>query len=268
MTESRGWLAAINPLIKLAATFSALMLVLFARDVATPAVIIVVAGAVLLTGMRIRVRVLLLGAAVVLLVGAWTTLLFALLTRADLVADTPIVLDGWIVLRAGAVETATATALRLIAVSMLALLGSAGTSIPDLNSALVRQLRIPYCFAHGALAAAWFAPRYREDLATLRAAHHARGIIDPPGPIGFFRRATRSTIPLLAGGARYAERLSRAMDARGFGAHPTRSDRRPARVRARDLKFLLGAWALFAAVFVATALLGIARWSGEIHGFV
>lgn len=267
MTSMRGWLTTINPLMKLAATFPALVLLFFTRDLFTPAAIAVLAVAVLLTGLRIRPRTLIVGAVVVLVVGVWTTFLFALLTRADLVADTPIVLEGWITLRAGALEVGAATALRLIAVSMLALLGSAGTTIASLNSALVRQLRIPYRFAHGALAAARFAPRYRDDLITLRAAHRARGIIDPRGPVGFFRRTGRAAIPLLAGGARYAERLSLAMDARGFGAHPRRSDRHPALVRGRDLVCLLGSWVLFAAVFAAAAMLGLAQWSGEIHGY-
>lgn len=267
MTGMRGWLATVNPLMKLAATFPPLMLLFFTRDLFTPAVIASLAVILLLTGVRIRPKTLVVGAVIVALVGAWTTLLFALLTRADRVADTPIVLDGWITLHAGALSVGGATALRLVAVSMLALLGSAGTTLAGLNSSLVRQLRIPYRFAHGTMAAARFAPRYRDDLLTLRAAQQARGIIDPRGPVGFFRRSGRSVIPLLAGGARYAERLSLAMDARGFGAHPTRSDRNPAVLRARDLAFVLCLWVLFTAVFVAAGLLGVAQWSGEIHGY-
>ncbi|SJM58130.1 energy-coupling factor transporter transmembrane protein EcfT [Gulosibacter sp. 10] len=268
MTQTmRGWLTAINPLVKLAATLPPLILVFFTRDVATPASITVLALVVLLSGLRIRARTLLVGALAVLIVGAWTALLFALLVRPELVSSTPIVFDGWVTLRAGALEIGTATALRLIAVSMLALLGSAGTTIAGLSSALVRQLRIPYRFAHGALAAARFAPRYRDDLVTLRAAHRARGIIDPRGPVGFLRRSSRSAIPLLAGGARYAERLSLAMDARGFGAHPTRTDRHPVLMRRRDVVFLILFWLLLAAVFAVMAVLGLARWSGNIYGY-
>ncbi|MFV0434983.1 MAG: energy-coupling factor transporter transmembrane component T [Leucobacter sp.] len=265
-TAPRGWLTTINPLIKLAATFPALMLVLFTRDIATPAALAVIAVTALLTGVRVRPKVLLWGTVGVLLVGVWTTFLFAMLTRADLVADTPVVIDGWVTIRQGALETGAATALRLIAVSMLALLGSAGTSIAGLNSALVGQLRIPYRFAHGALAAACFAPRYREDLITLHAAHRARGIIDRRGPVGFARRTGRQVIPLLAGGARYAERLSLAMDARGFGAYPTRSDRNPARVRPRDIVCLVALWTAFAAVFISAGALGLAEWSSDVHG--
>lgn len=265
--RSRGWLATVNPLIKLASTMPALMAVLFTRDVLTPALIAGIAFVVLLAGLRIRVHVVAVVAVVILVVGSWTALFFALLVRDDAAAHTPVVFAGWITLRAGAVMIGAATALRLVAVSALALLGSAGTTIAELNSALVRQLHIPYRFAQGALAAARFAPRYREDLLTLRAAHRARGIIDPRGPVGFARRTARSTIPLLAGGARYAERLSLAMDARGFGAHPQRTDRRPAVIRIRDVVFVICMWTVFAAAFIATLQLGVAQWSGEIHGF-
>lgn len=265
--QARGWLTTINPLVKLAATFPTLMLLFFTRDIFTPTLVAVLALILLLSGLRVRTRTLSIAAAIMLIVGAWTALLFALLSRAELTADTPIVFEGWVTLRAGALKVGVATALRLIAVSLLALLGSAGTTIAGLNSALVRQLRVPYRFAHGTLAAARFVPRYRDDLVNLRAAHRARGIIDPRGPVGFFRRSSRSIIPLLAGGARYAERLSLSMDARGFGAHPSRSDRHPAILRARDLGFLVGTWLLFAAVFLTARLLGVSEWSGEIHGY-
>lgn len=265
-TPVRGRLSTINPLIKLAATFPPLVFVLFVRDTATPALIAVGAAVVILAGTRVRVRTVVIAAAVVLFLGAWTTLLFALLARRELVADSPVVVDGWITLHADALDLGAATALRLIAIIMLALLGSAGTTTAGLSSALVRQLHVPYRYVHSAMAAARFAPRYRDDLRTLRAAHRARGITDPAGPVGFVRRTRRSTIPLLAGGARYAERLSLAMDARGFGAYPHRSDRHPATLRARDGLFLLGVWAGVAMVAALTTDLGLLRWSGSLHG--
>lgn len=268
MRKMRGWLTSINPLIKVLATLPPLILVFFTRDILTPAIIASVAVIILLTGLRIRLRTVLFGALVIIVVGVWTTFLFAVLVRSELVADSPLILDGWLTLHADALPIGGATALRLITVSMLALLGSAGTTIAGLSSALVNQLHLPYRFTHGVLTAARFAPRYRDDLRTLRAAHRARGIIDPRGPIGFFRRTGRSTLPLLAGGARYAERLSLAMDARGFGAYSARSDRHPARVAARDWTFLLCVWSLFAAIFISAALLGISRWSGDIYGFM
>ena len=43
-----------------------------------------------------------------------------------------------------------------------------------------------------------------------------------------------TAIPLLASAIRHAERVALAMDARAFGAHPTRTERTLSRWRARD----------------------------------
>ena len=261
----RGWLATINPVAKLVAALPPLALLLFTRDIATPAVFAGLALVAIVSGVPLRLRTLLAGAAAILLVGAWTTLVFALLTRSDLVKDSPIIIDGWITLRAAAMHSGASTAVRLAAMMMLALLGSLGTTTDQLASALVHQCRIPYRFAYGSIAAMRFAPRYRQDLLTLRAAQRARGIIDSACPVGYFLRTGRSIIPLLAAGARYATRLSLAMDARGFGAFSSRRDRQPSVVRARDVIFVMTVWAGFAAVFVTTGMLGILSISGDLR---
>jgi energy-coupling factor transport system permease protein len=46
-------------------------------------------------------------------------------------------------------------------------------------------------------------------------------------------------IPLLASGIRHAERVALAMDARAFGAHPTRTERVVSRWRVRDTVFVV-----------------------------
>lgn len=264
---SGGWLSTINPVAKLAAVLPPVFLVMFTRDVATPAVLAAAAAVAVLTGARVTGRVVATGVGVVVLLGLWTAALFALLVREDLVAHTPIVVDGWVTVRAGAVSIGVATALRMVAAMLLALLGSLGTTTDQLASALVNQCRVPYRFAYGTVAAVQFVPHYRADLATLRAAHRARGIIDPPGLLGYLRRTGRGLVPLLAGGARRAERLSMAMDARGFGAFDRRSDRRPAVLRARDGVFVLVTWVLVAATLVVGAAAGVLRLAGDVHGY-
>lgn len=263
---SRSWLAGINPVMKLAATLPPMALVMFTRDVATPALLAGAAVLALLTGSRMRPRVLLAGGGGLILFGLWSTYLFAALVRPELVADTPAVTYGWVSLPAGAWQIGAATALRMLAAMLLALVGSVGTTTDQLASALVRQCRVPYRFAYGTLAAVQFVPRYRHDLATLRAAHRARGILDPPGPVGYLRRTGRSLVPLLAGGARHAERLSLAMDARGFGAYPGRSDRDPATVRTKDVVLVGLSWALVVAVLLVTAQLGLLQLVGSDNG--
>ncbi|MGA9918772.1 MAG: energy-coupling factor transporter transmembrane component T [Paraburkholderia sp.] len=249
----RGWLASINPVFKFAAVLPPLVALLMTRDMPTPTLVGGAAIILLLSGVPLRLSTVLLSAIVMILVGVWTTFTFALLTRADLVAHTPVAIGGWLPVRIGALQIGATTATRLIAIVLLALLGSLGTTIDHLASALTRQCRIPYRFAYGAIAAARFIPRYRQDLITLRLAQQARGIIDLPGPVGYLRRTSRAIIPLLAGGARYAERLSLSMDARGFGAHRFRNERHPAVIRARDLAFLVSVWASIAIIFAVTS---------------
>lgn len=253
----RGWLASINPVFKFAAVLPPLVALLMTRDMPTPTLVGGAAIILLLSGVPLRLSTVLLSAIVMILVGVWTTFTFALLTRADLVAHTPVAIGGWLPVRIGALQIGATTATRLIAIALLALLGSLGTTTNHLTSALTRQFRIPYCFAYGAVAAARFVPRYHEDINILRMAQRARGIIDPPGPIGYVRRASRVIIPLLAGGARYAERLSLSMDARGFGAHRFRNERYPAAVRTRDLAFLVSIWTSTAIIFIVTSRLGL-----------
>ena len=50
-------------------------------------------------------------------------------------------------------------------------------------------------------------------------------------------------MPLLAGAIRHAERVALAMDARAFGAHPTRTERYLVPFRARDAVFIVLFWA-------------------------
>jgi len=258
-----GFLATVNPVMKLAATLPPMVLVMFTRDLATPAMIVVATAAAILSGTRLAGRVVVVGAAAFALFGVWTAVLFAILVRGELVAGTPVMVDGWVTLRSGALEIGASTALRMLAVMLLALLGSLGTTTDQLASALVRQCRVPYRFAYGTVAAVQFVPHYRQSLATLRVAQRARGIIDPPGLGGYVRRTGRALVPLLAGGARQAERLSLAMDARGFGAYPQRSDRNPAVVRARDVVFVAATWAAVAATLLLTARLGLLHLVGD-----
>lgn len=262
-----GWLATVNPVVKIVATLVPLSVILFTRDVATPAIVAAGVAGALSTVAGLRARTLAVGAVVLLLVSAWTSLLFALLVRPDLVAGTPVVIESPVTVRSGALQIGAATALRMIAVMLLALLGSVGTTPDRLASALVHQCRVPYRFAYGTVATLRFVPRYRQDVVTLRDAHRARGIIDPPGPVGYLRRSGRSLVPLLAGGIRHAERISLAMDARGFGAFTRRTDRDPAVLRARDWAFLVAVWAGVALAYVVTARLGLLTMTGQIHRF-
>jgi energy-coupling factor transport system permease protein len=78
-------------------------------------------------------------------------------------------------------------------------------------------------------------------------AHRVRGVSGGRGPMTTLRRYGGYAVPLLAGAMRHGDRVSLAMEARGFGAHRTRTERRRIPLRLRDA--VLAAW-LLAVCFV------------------
>jgi energy-coupling factor transport system permease protein len=249
--ETSGrFLYRLNPLAKLAAPLPAMVLLVFVRDLATPLVFLALSYALLLAGARLtRSLALMLGVGIpvgVVVIG----LGFSLWTDAALVSSTPPVLQvgGW-TLYSGALAIGLATSLRLGAIIALALAAGVTTTGPDLARALVQQLRVPYRIGYTAIAAFRFVPRFAYELDVIRQAHRVRGAHAGRGPFAAIARGGGYVVPLLAGAIRHAERVALAMDARAFGAFPTRTERHLVPFRARDVVFVALFWAVSAAVF-------------------
>lgn len=237
------FLLGLNPLAKIAAALPAMIVLVFVRDLATPAAFVGLAYLVLLTGARWSARLVVLLGAVVPLAVLVVTGGFALWV--DSPGGSAVVSAGSWILTDSALAVGWATGLRLAAIMMLAFIGGLTSTGPDLVRALVQQLRVPYRIGYAALAAIRFVPRFGRELDTIRQAHRVRGV-------GGFAptRWIRTVVPLLAGGIRHAERVALAMDARAFGAYPDRTERHLVPWRPRDTAFVLAFWAVSAAVFV------------------
>lgn len=248
---SRRFLYGLNPLAKLAAPLPAMLLLVFVRDLVTPLAFIALAYLTLLIGMRFtRGLALLLFVAlpaVVVVVGVG----LAVWTDAAQVSHEVVVaqIGGW-TLYGGALDVGFATALRLVAIVSLALVAGMATTGPDLARSLVQQLRVPYRVGYTAIAAFRFVPRFRHELDLIRQAHRVRGAHGGRGPFAAIARWSGYVVPLLAGAIRHAERVALAMDARAFGAHPTRTERHTVPFRARDAVFIVLFWAVTAILFV------------------
>nr|WP_204976904.1 energy-coupling factor transporter transmembrane component T [Microbacterium esteraromaticum] len=245
----RYWLHGINPLAKLGAVVPAMALLAFTRDLVTPAIFLALAYAMVLSGARLTRRacaVMLLGVPVGMAV---LTVGFGVWVDPGQVSGSAGVLTigGW-TLRSGALLIGLATALRLGAILALALVGGLTTRGPDLVRATVQQLHVPYRIGYTALAAYRFVPRFGYELSVIRAAHRVRGHGSGRGPVARLVRGWGYIVPLLASGIRHAERVALSMDARAFGAHPTRTERHLVPWRARDTVFT-------AAVLLASALI-------------
>lgn len=250
-TSPRHFLYGLNPLAKVAAVAPAMVLLVFVRDLATPAVFLGLSYVLLLVGARVTSRV---AALLFLAVPAGIVAIgigFSLWVDAARVSDTaPLLRIGDWTLYAGALEVGFATALRLGAILALALIGGLTTTGPDLVRASVQQLRVPYRIGYTALAAFRFVPRFGHELSVIRAAHRVRGHHGGRGPLARVARGWGYIVPLLAGAIRHAERVALAMDSRAFGAHPTRTERHLVPFRTRDLVFMVLCFAASAVVFV------------------
>jgi energy-coupling factor transport system permease protein len=240
----RGFLARLNPIAKIAGPLPIMIAVVFTRDVLTPAVVLAAALVVILTGARLRaltIALLILGTPVLLAVfavsfGVWVDP--GSIDPSWPGTSTVLVQIGDWRFTLAALGVGLATALRVGAVLMLSLIAGVSTTGPELVRALVQNLRVPYRIGYTALAALRFVPRFRSELEVIRAARRVRGVDHGRGPVAWLRRTVGLAIPLLAGAIRHAERVALAMDARAFGAHPTRTERTISRWRARDTAFV------------------------------
>jgi energy-coupling factor transport system permease protein len=251
-SSPRQFLHALNPLAKIAGVAPAMLVLVFVRDLATPAAFLLIALVTIVVGARLtgRLAALLLLALPVGLLAIGVG--FSLWVDAGLVSDTAsaLQLGGW-TLYQGALAIGFATALRLGAIIALALIGGLTTTGPDLVRASVQQLRVPYRIGYTALAAFRFVPRFGHELAVIRAAHRVRGHHGGSGPFARIARGWGYIVPLLAGAIRHAERVALAMDSRAFGAHPTRTERHLVPFRTRDTVFIVVCIAASAAIFAA-----------------
>lgn len=250
-TSRREFLYALNPLAKVAAVAPAMIMLVFVRDLATPAAFLALAYAVILVGARLSWRLLLLLLVVIPAAMIVIGIGFSLWVDAALVDSTApfLQIGGWTIF-SGALQIGFATALRLGAITALALVGGLTTSGADLVRASIQQLRVPYRVGYTALAAFRFVPRFGHELSVIRAAHRVRGHHGGRGPFARIARGWGYIVPLLAGAIRHAERVALAMDARAFGAHPTRTERHLVPFRTRDVVFIVLLLAASAAIFI------------------
>ncbi|WP_308797364.1 energy-coupling factor transporter transmembrane component T [Agromyces silvae] len=249
------FLLRLNPLAKIAAPLPVMVAVIFTRDLLVPGVLVVASLVLILVGAKLRARTVLFLLVGTPLVIGLLALSFGAWVDPSRVAETApgasvvlVEIGDWRY-TAAALLVGLATALRIVAVVMLSLITGVSTTGPELVRALVQNLRVPYRIGYTTLAALRFVPRFGHELEVIRAAHRVRGVDHGRGPLAWFRRTIGLAIPLLASAIRHAERVALAMDARAFGAHPTRTERTISRWRARDTVFVIAFWVAAAALF-------------------
>lgn len=149
----------------------------------------------------------------------------------------------------GAAWNGLQLASRTLAFSGLGLLFALTTAPTDLIRSARQQLRVPVKFAYGLLAAWSMVPNMLREYDRARAAFRARGLTPVPWSPALLR-------PLLVKTVRWSESLSAAMESKGFGASPERTDYYRSPVTVRDKLFpLLTTACFFAAVALNNVLL-------------
>jgi energy-coupling factor transport system permease protein len=246
--ECAGYLQRRNPCIKLLVVIMAALSLTFIFDPLTPGVIFVItllAGR-FLGGLGLRAQ----------LKPMW------IFVKENSVSPA-LFSVGSVKVTGPALWAAGSLWLRLLAFALLSLVFIKTTEPQHLILSLVHQLHLNHRVAYGTLAGYRMLPLFQSDYQTIRAAQRVRGVREAKGFLQVWSRTRRYAVPLLADAVRKAGRVATAMDARAFGAMPTRTYRQRMIVRRSDWVFLAVAVAILAVVVVGLWLAGITRFTVE-----
>ncbi|HRP99175.1 MAG TPA: energy-coupling factor transporter transmembrane component T [Terrimesophilobacter sp.] len=132
-----------------------------------------------------------------------------------------VVYFEWLAIRVsdGSIELALATALRVLAIGLPAVVLFITVDPTDLADGLAQVWRVPSRFVLGALAGLRLVGLFMEDWRFLELARRSRGV----GDRGRIRRLFGQVFALLVLAIRRGSRLATAMEARGFGGPTPRT---------------------------------------------
>ena len=137
-------------------------------------------------------------------------------------------------------ELALATALRILAIGIPAIIAVLGIDVTDLADSFSQILHLPDRFVYGGLAGMRLFSVLQDDWAALSASRRSRGLGDDNALRAFFPQS----FALLVLSIRRSTTLATAMQARGFGGSGPRSHARVSEVHVRDRVFLAACLAL------------------------
>ncbi len=137
-------------------------------------------------------------------------------------------------------ELALATALRILAIGIPAIIAVLGIDVTDLADSFSQILHLPDRFVYGGLAGMRLFSVLQDDWAALSASRRSRGL----GDDNALRAFLPQSFALLVLSIRRSTTLATAMQARGFGGTGPRSHARVSEVHVRDRVFLTACLAL------------------------
>lgn len=237
-------LARLNPVTKLVVTVVITVGLLLSYDRTTAGVIL--AGELLaLPFVGLSTREIAARGGFLVVIAAVLTLVNALFSGN---ADGTVLLDlGPFVLSTGGLLAASAIGLRVLALSLPAVLLLATADPARLSDGLQQHAHVPARYALSMVVGLRVLPLLASDWREISAARRARGLVGR-GPVSAATSAAGRVVGLLVAALRRAVRLALAMQARGFDPYAPRT-------RARTSVFKL---ADLAALLVTVTLVGLA----------
>lgn len=155
----------------------------------------------------------------------------------------------------GSLQLALATLLRVLAIGLPAIVLFVTVDPTDLADGLGQIVHLPSRFVLGALAGLRLVALFVQDWRSLESARRARGVADR----GRLRRFAGQAFALLVLSIRRGSKLATAMEARGFGASPSRTWARPSVLGRGDAVLL--AWTLVIAAGAITSSVVAGTWN-------
>jgi energy-coupling factor transport system permease protein len=244
--------ARANPLAAIGVTLLVDLVLLLSLDAVSATTAIVLTAAFLpLAGVPLRRLAARTGAvAGAALLVALTVLLYG---RSS---GTVYVSAGLLQISDGSIGLAVATALRLLAVALPAVVLLTDLDATRLADALGQRLHLPDRFVLAGLAGVRLLEVLGEDWRTIALARRARGV----GDRGRLRRLPGQAFALLVVALRRAVVLATAMEARGLGAPGPRTWSRPSTFGRADLVVLLAGLVVAGGAVAAGVLAGTYRF--------
>ncbi|AKS31448.1 energy-coupling factor transporter transmembrane component T family protein [Mycolicibacterium goodii] len=238
----------INPVAKLAAALVIALGLVFSVDWVSAATALVL-EVLLMVVLRIPLRTMLTRGVFVLLAAALTGITILLYGEPSGTVHWHFLL---VTVSDGSISLALATFLRVLAIALPSVILFVDTDPTELADGLGQVLRLPARFVLGALAGLRLVGLLGQDWRYLGYARRARGVADQDR----LRRFTAQGFALLVSAVRRGSMLATAMEARGFGAHRTRTWARPSRFGMRESLLILAAFVIVAVAIAVSVSTG------------
>lgn len=240
--------AGINPVAKLAAALVIALGLVFSVDWVSAATALML-EVLLMVVLRIPLRTMLTRGVFVLFAAALTGITILLYGEPSGAVHWHFLL---VTVSDGSISLALATFLRVLAIALPSVILFVDTDPTELADGLGQVLRLPARFVLGALAGLRLVGLLGQDWRYLGYARRARGVADQDR----LRRFAAQGFALLVSAVRRGSMLATAMEARGFGAHRTRTWARPSRFGMRESGLILAAFMIVAVAIAVSVSTG------------